>query len=654
MANDKDFILKNDIEVGGSTKVTIGDAPASGSVTVGYDLSVAAYDDVRFDIQSQDTSAQAVRFGDIGTKMYIMGYTNKRVYQYTLTTAYDISTASYASKNLSVNGENTSPLGVDFKTDGTKMYMAGGGQIYQYTLSTAWDVSTGSFDSVSFSTTSQDTNPRSVLFKSDGLSMFITGASNDAVYQYTLSTAWDLSTASYASKSYSIPFTNAVPEALAFNGDGTQMFITNSTEDKVHRFNLSTAYDVSTASDPSINFSYASEISTATGLVFNSDGTKIILLSSSSVSGNDAVFQYTTGSTVATATFDTSTGNYFTHTPSADAEYGFSNAGDVQTFQLEVTGNQSVVGYELSEAAYDSVSFNIGTLLSPVGPYSFYMKPDGTKMYITNSDASYGLEEFELSTAFDLSTTTHSGSFSVSGQDTNLRGITFKPDGTKMYLTGRTNDRVYEYALSTAWDVTSASYTDFLSISSKHTNPTALTFNNNGTKLYTVGSSSLYINEWALSTAYDVSSATYSQQFQIQGSSPTGIYFTPDGTTIFIVTSGNDIVYEYSLSTAYDVSTMVHQSTQDFHVAVQATFPSGMAFNTDGTKMYICDASTTTVYQYSTSISTPITITWDADIEWGGGTAPSSPAANQKDLYTITTDDGGTTYFGVPSGVAFS
>ena len=50
MANDKDFILKNAIEVGGSTKVTIGDAPASGSYTVGYDLSVAAYDSVSFSV----------------------------------------------------------------------------------------------------------------------------------------------------------------------------------------------------------------------------------------------------------------------------------------------------------------------------------------------------------------------------------------------------------------------------------------------------------------------------------------------------------------------------------------------------------------------------------------------------------------------------
>ena len=58
--------------------------------------------------------------------------------------------------------------------------------------------------------------------------------------------------------------------------------------------------------------------------------------------GDDTIYQYSTGSTVATATFDTSTGNYFTHTPSADAEYGFSNAGDVQTFQLEVTPSATV------------------------------------------------------------------------------------------------------------------------------------------------------------------------------------------------------------------------------------------------------------------------------------------------------------------------
>jgi len=40
-------------------------------------------------------------------------------------------------------------------------------------------------------------------------------------------------------------------------------------------------------------------------------------------------------------------------------------------------------------------------------------------------------------------------------------------------------------------------------------------------------------------------------------------------------------------------------------------------------------------------------ITWPSSIEWAGGIAPSAPAVGETDLFTITTDDGGTTYTGV-------
>jgi len=35
-------------------------------------------------------------------------------------------------------------------------------------------------------------------------------------------------------------------------------------------------------------------------------------------------------------------------------------------------------------------------------------------------------------------------------------GITFKPDGTKMYITGQSADKILQYNLTTAFDVTSA------------------------------------------------------------------------------------------------------------------------------------------------------------------------------------------------------
>ena len=69
--------------------------------------------------------------------MYIMGNTNDSVYQYTLSTAWDVSTASYASKSFSVGSQETSPSGVKFSSDGTKMYVVGmqNDTVYKYTLS---------------------------------------------------------------------------------------------------------------------------------------------------------------------------------------------------------------------------------------------------------------------------------------------------------------------------------------------------------------------------------------------------------------------------------------------------------------------------------------------------------------------------------------
>ena len=40
-------------------------------------------------------------------------------------------------------------------------------------------------------------------------------------------------------------------------------------------------------------------------------------------------------------------------------------------------------------------------------------------------------------------------------------------------------------------------------------------------------------------------------------------------------------------------------------------------------------------------------ITWPSSIEWAGGLAPSAPTVGETDVFTIATDDGGTTYTGV-------
>jgi len=275
---------------GGNANVGIvGAAPTvdTSVTTVGYDLSVASFDDVTASI-SQVGDERGLAFSTDGTKFYVLeGNSPQSVFQYNLSTAWDLSTSSYSNNSFSISSQETQPTGVTFKTDGTKMYVTGytGDDVNEYSLSTAWDVSTASFVT-NFSVSSQTTFTGDLFFKPDGLNFYICGASD--LYQYTLSTAWDISTASYASKTVAI----LERDGLHFKDNGTEFFASGSGTDAVYKYTMSTAWDISTASYSSVSFSLASQDIIPKGLVFKDDGMKMFV---TGVVGTD-VNQYTTGS----------------------------------------------------------------------------------------------------------------------------------------------------------------------------------------------------------------------------------------------------------------------------------------------------------------------------------------------------------------------
>ena len=275
-----------------NTTFTFSNPPASGTTTfgTGWDLGIASYSQKSFDASSQETNVTGVAFKTDGTKMYVAGEGSDAVYQYSLSTAYDVSTASYDSVSFSVSSQSAGPSDLIFKPDGTKFYIVGLTVVYQYSLSTAWDLSTASYDSVSFSASSQEASGRGMTFNDDGTSMYIVGYSNDTVYQYTLSTAYNVGTASYASKSLSVASQETAPMGLVFNGDGTKLFVTGYASDAVYQYNLTTPYDVSTGSYANVSLDISSNETTPYAVTFADSGRKMYIAGSSS----DSVFQYTT------------------------------------------------------------------------------------------------------------------------------------------------------------------------------------------------------------------------------------------------------------------------------------------------------------------------------------------------------------------------
>ena len=157
-----------------------------------------------FNVSAQEATTQGLAFNSDGTSFYTCGQA-RVAYQYDLTTAYDISTASYANKSFSLTSQisSGSAWGLDFDSTGTKMYAIGSpGTVYQYTLSSAFDISTASYASKSLDTTSQTSDSTSLAITSDGTSLYVVSSGSDQVFKYTLSTAFDLATASYSGFSF--------------------------------------------------------------------------------------------------------------------------------------------------------------------------------------------------------------------------------------------------------------------------------------------------------------------------------------------------------------------------------------------------------------------------------------------------------------------
>ena len=194
----------------------------------------------------------AIKFKPDGKVMYIIDNAELSVRQYNLTTAWDTSTLQY-DDDFNVSDENQL-RSLAFKTDGTKMYVTGNQTevIQQFTLSTPWDVKTATKDSTQSSAlTSKESNPRSIQFHSSGTIFYIGGNGSDSIHKYTLTTPWDVSTLEF-SQSYSFSDQvsssgNSIMAGFIFSANFTKLYITQDTDSRQSQTGTNTIFEYSVA-----------------------------------------------------------------------------------------------------------------------------------------------------------------------------------------------------------------------------------------------------------------------------------------------------------------------------------------------------------------------------------------------------------------------
>lgn len=267
-----------------------------------WDLSRAAYDNKKFQQSVSPTfPAYGLYFALAGPWSGEKWWTTDRgidtVRQYRFSD-WDIETTVF-DRLFSVTDQTHDPMGVNLSYDGSKMYLIDGilGKVFQYALSTPWDVDTASYNNKYFQLT-HGTHANVLRFNLNESKMYVFENAEGIIYQYTLTTPGDVETAEYSGYSLDLSEVDTYITAMCFSLDGYKLFVGQLEESgwvmSIRQYSLSTAWRISTATLDMIFDVSAQTEHAVRGLAFSSDGDKMYVLGGlyTGSSWKSNVFQY--------------------------------------------------------------------------------------------------------------------------------------------------------------------------------------------------------------------------------------------------------------------------------------------------------------------------------------------------------------------------
>lgn len=595
---------------------------------------------------------------------------------------FEIGKGSYSSKSLGVSTNIVDPAGIDFNNDGSRAYIAGygDGDVHEYSLSTAYDISTGSFSN-SFSVGSSGVTDVSI--GDSGSKVFVSFDSSSDIREFSLSTAYDLSTVSSTpTNTFETNNETTSPYSIEFNGDGTKMFVLGQGEFQIFEYNLSTGFDLSTVSYSGNSFDVSSEADFPYGFRISEDGTEKGLVSRAQFFDG-----FEDGSASDDWTINDSTLSIQT-SPVFEGTYAYGNYNGSSTSVIPAAIEQSFdTGYLPTSATwyYIETSNQTGSALYFInsnGDVEFAAGTQNPQYTVWDQDSGFsGGNSFDGTASYqnwqkvfvtfnwgngtyDIQFTeqggTGSGSLSgrnmTNGLDVATIAFGARPNGATTLSNLRTNSgnavdcnwdsitvqgigdsKVYKYDLGTAYDITSAQFAnESLNISSETGAPQGMSVGDNGTKMYIGSSSDETVYQYSIGTqdlfqvSLDLSGLSASDLF---GSKTTDSL--PEGSNSFYFTEER----------AQDTVASVLSGVNGFNIVYDDAAPS-ITIDADGAGVDVSDDGTSVV-QNASDINFGIGVT-----AIDGGTGSADVSLDERFGSTTFSGDGSTTQFNIAHGLS--
>ena len=377
---------------------------------VGFNISSASYTTAT-QVSSQDNTPMGMAVNPAGTTLLMFGWQNDRIYEYSMSTAWDASTLTYTNRSHDISNDSGFISNLVYNNDGTKLFATDQSSdlIIQMDLGTPYQL-----NSIT-ATTPQSTNtqlsnsissPQDVEWYDNGnKAIFV---NNSRIYKVDAGAAYtvggpNLTTpdSNYVDLHNSPPNSGGIIKlglaqnssdpsnhsvrGIKFNNDGTELHvlaqvISSGGETVIYVLDLSTPYDIYTAT---VDFSKKKIFdlyhSNATSFAFKPDGTKLFMLERGSANGGttNAVYEYKTGGQLidivnSKSDFDGQYSN-LTGTPTIPTNNNQLTNGAGYVTSAQLSGDNTVISYSSTSSAStnDVMMLNTDGTVTPVEVTTF-------------------------------------------------------------------------------------------------------------------------------------------------------------------------------------------------------------------------------------------------------------------------------------------
>ena len=386
-----------------------------------------------------------------GTELYLI--TNSNVVEtYPLAIPYDPNSIGTLIRSFPIT-DDTQPMGIIFKDDGTKMFVGGVNSaiMLEYAVPTPFDTDSIVASPVQISLSVITGNLTQIDFSKDGDFFFVTDLDN--VYSFPLPTPWDI-TSNTSNTSFN-PATVGSILSITFKREGDKMYLLEIPSVRVVEFDLSTPYDITTANPNGNELDLSSMF--IFDMKFRSNGLEFFAIDTDP---NFVRFHLD-------EQWNISTASLFTNSAAiVDIQSIIWKPDGLKFFTLVSSAADRIDEHTMITNPWNQTSALItdAFVLTPIAaaPRGMWVSEDGTVCFITDNSTN-SLIQLNMSTGWSLSTMTNPGITKLLTDLvpalTNPTGIAVTKDEKTYYITDSTTDTVYQFTSVTPLDIVNMTYT---------------------------------------------------------------------------------------------------------------------------------------------------------------------------------------------------